>query len=216
MNSFDLFPVGEIGAVTQIGDSSFVLHGFALPHIDEVLHMVFAVASVAPFRHMVTPGGFTMSVAMTNCGTLGWTTDRKGYRYTPEDPSIKSLWPAMPDIFNQIAKEAAYKAGFNSFVPDACLINRYLPGNRLTLHQDKNEKDFTAPIVSISLGLPATFLFGGHARNDSVNRIPLIHGDVAVWGGADRLRYHGVLPLKAGFHKGLGGSRINLTLRKAA
>jgi DNA oxidative demethylase len=165
---------------------------------------------------MVTPGGFPMSVAMTNCGTLGWASDRKGYRYASIDPETGSLWLAMPKVFMDLARQGAMEAGFSSFVPDACLINRYEPGARLTLHQDKNESDFKEPIVSVSLGLPAHFLFGGLERSDKTIRVPVAHGDVLVWGGPARLRYHGVNPLKDGSHRLAGGYCFNLTFRKAA
>jgi alkylated DNA repair protein (DNA oxidative demethylase) len=164
---------------------------------------------------MHTPGGFRMSVAMSSCGTLGWVTDQHGYRYTRINPENNQPWPAMPTSFLQLAHAAALAAGFNDFVPDACLINRYEPGARMSLHQDKNERDFSQPIVSVSLGLPAVFLFGGLQRSDKTVRVPLAHGDVVVWGGPSRLRFHGVLPLKAGQHPLLGEQRINLTFRKA-
>ena len=169
----------------------------------------------APLRHMATPGGLRMSVAMSNCGQLGWVTDARGYRYVRQDPASSEPWPAMPPGLLQLAQDAAQAAGYPGFLPDACLVNRYLPGARMALHQDKDECDFTAPIVSVSLGLPATFLFGGNARSDKAVRIALVHGDVVVWGGADRLRFHGVAPLKDGEHALLGSQRINLTFRKA-
>jgi alkylated DNA repair protein (DNA oxidative demethylase) len=153
---------------------------------------------------------------MTNCGALGWVTDRAGYRYDARDPERGRPWPEMPDVFSDLAARAAERAGFHEFAPDACLINRYVPGAQLSLHQDKNEQDFEAPIVSVSLGLPAVFLFGGFDRADRPRRLPLSHGDVVVWGGPARLRYHGVLPLEEGYHPLLGAYRINLTLRKAA
>lgn len=193
-----------------------VLREFAIPYLDRILPALDTVSGSAAFRHMVTPGGFTMSVGMTNCGSLGWTADRRGYRYTSIGPETGDPWPAMPAAFMDLARTAAASAGFPDFFPDACLVNRYLPGNRLTLHQEKNERDFEAPIVSVSLGIPAVFLFGGHQRSDKVARIPLSHGDVAVWGGEDRLRYHGVLPLKENVHPQLGAQRINFTFRKAA
>jgi alkylated DNA repair protein (DNA oxidative demethylase) len=164
---------------------------------------------------MTTPGGYRMSVAMTNCGSLGWVTDRSGYRYDSIDPESGKRWPAMPDAFLQLAIHAAREAGFPNFTPDACLVNRYEPGTKLSLHQDKDEKDFTQPIVSVSLGVPATFLFGGTRRADKTERIALRHGDVVVWGGPARLRYHGVGPLKDAVHPLLGNTRINLTFRKA-
>jgi alkylated DNA repair protein (DNA oxidative demethylase) len=202
-------------ADARLGPGAMLLRGAALPQVAQLLADVEAVTALAPLRHMVTPGGFTMSVAMSNCGTLGWATDRRGYRYTRQDPQSGRDWPAMPASFIALARSAAARAGYEGFTPDACLINRYVPGTRLTLHQDKNEADYGAPIVSVSLGIPAVFLFGGNARNDKAQRVPLGHGDVVVWGGPDRLRYHGVLPLKEATHPLLGASRINLTFRKA-
>ena len=199
----------------RLSGGAVLLHGYALPREAEILAGIEQVAATAPFRHMVTPGGFEMSVAMTNCGTLGWTSDRRGYRYSPVDPLSSLPWPAMPQALSQLAAQAAEAAGFAHFRPDACLINRYAPGTRLSLHQDKDERDFTQPIVSVSLGLPATFLFGGLQRADKAQRLPLQHGDVVVWGGEDRLRFHGVMPLREGRHPALGGVRINLTFRKA-
>jgi alkylated DNA repair protein (DNA oxidative demethylase) len=192
-----------------------LLRGFALPFAEDLLPAIDAVAQAAPFRHMDTPGGFTMSVALTNCGALGWTSDRRGYRYTSLDPLSGQPWPALPAVFERLAQQAADAAGFAGFVPDACLINRYAPGARLSLHQDRDERDYSAPIVSVSLGMDATFLWGGHARGDRALRVPLTHGDVVVWGGADRLRYHGVLPLKDPPHALLGAQRLNLTFRQA-
>ncbi len=192
-----------------------ILRGFALPREAELLAALHSVSAQSPFRHMVTPGGFRMSVAMTNCGALGWVTDRKGYRYDAIDPETQRPWPPMPDCFLELAAGAAQEAGFSSFVPDACLINRYQPGARLSLHQDKDECDFSQPIVSVSLGLPAVFLYGGEERTDKTRRVAVVHGDVVVWGGPARLRYHGVMPLKDGIHPSLGGYRFNLTLRKA-
>jgi alkylated DNA repair protein (DNA oxidative demethylase) len=210
-----LFPDDNPGGRESLGVQASVLRGFALPEVDELLDAVAAIESCAPFRHMVTPGGFTMSVALTNCGRLGWTSDRRGYRYTETDPANGKPWPPMPPAFLRLAQDAARAAGFESFEPDACLMNRYLPGTRLSLHQDRNEQDFRAPIVSVSLGMPAVFLFGGHARSDKCRPVPLLHGDVAVWGGEDRLRYHGVRPLRDDPHPVLGSRRINLTFRKA-
>lgn len=202
------------GRVT-IGPQSVVLRGFALPTVDALLAGVNDVTAQAPFRHMETPGGYTMSVALTNCGDLGWTTDARGYRYSRIDPVSGQPWPAMPQAFRQLAQDAAREAGFPDFAPDACLVNRYEPGSRLSLHQDRNERDFNAPIVSVSLGMPAMFLFGGDDRADRASRVPLFHGDVVVWGGVDRLRFHGVMPLKDLPHPRLGSQRINFTIRKA-
>lgn len=196
--------------------ASILLRGFALPIMDQLLAAIDAVTQAAPLRHMATPGGLRMSVAMSNCGQLGWVTDTRGYRYVRQDPAGSAPWPAMPPVFLQLARDAAEAAGYPGFAPDACLVNRYVPGARMALHQDKDECDFTAPIVSVSLGLPATFLFGGALRADRAARIVLVHGDVVVWGGEDRLRYHGVAPLKDGRHDVLGAQRLNLTFRKAA
>ena len=200
----------------ELGSGAVVLRGFTLPDGAALVAVLRDITIQAPFRHMVTPGGFRMSVAMNNCGRYGWVSDESGYRYGALDPASGKPWPAMPDQFLKVAQAAATDAGFVDFEPDACLINRYGPGARLSLHQDKNERDFSAPIVSVSLGLPAVFLFGGLRRNDTPARVLLAHGDVVVWGGPARLRYHGVLPLKAGYHPLTGGHRINLTFRKAA
>jgi alkylated DNA repair protein (DNA oxidative demethylase) len=199
----------------EIAPGAFLLRGFALANESAILKAIDEVTVKSPFRHMITPGGFRMSVAMTNCGSLGWITDRIGYRYDAVDPENGRKWPPMPASFMHLAKDAAVEAGFEGFTPDACLINRYEIGARLSLHQDKDESDYSAPIVSVSLGLPATFLFGGLKRTDKTQRIPVVHGDVVVWGGPARLRYHGVLALKAGQHPLLGEYRINLTFRKA-
>jgi DNA oxidative demethylase len=192
-----------------------LLRGFALPYVNEILRSLEEIGAQAPFRHMTTPWGAVMSVAMTNCGDAGWLTDRSGYRYDRIDPESGRSWPAMPDCFRALARDAAKDAGYPDFATDACLINRYEPGTRLTLHQDKNERDYTQPIVSVSLGLPATFQFGGPKRRDTVRKFTVRHGDVAVWGGPSRLCYHGVAELKDGEHELLGRRRINLTFRRA-
>jgi alkylated DNA repair protein (DNA oxidative demethylase) len=199
----------------ELCPGAFVLHGFALRDETALLNAFHEVTAKAPFRHMVTPGGFRMSVAMTNCGLLGWVTDRTGYRYDAIDPESGQPWPPMPAPFLKLAQDAAAEAGFAGFLPDACLVNRYEAGAKLSLHQDKDELDFTAPIVSVSLGIPAVFLFGGMNRADKSRRVPVSHGDVIVWGGPARLRYHGVLPLKEAQHLLLGKYRVNLTFRKA-
>jgi DNA oxidative demethylase len=199
----------------KLGPGAAVLRGF-VEDAEGLLADLERVVARAPFRHMVTPSGHRMSVAMTNCGALGWVTERSGYRYDPLDPESDKPWPRMPDSFLDMATQASALAGFPGFAPDACLINRYHPGARLTLHQDRNERDYSAPIVSVSLGIPAVFVFGGLKRSDKAERVLLEHGDVVVWGGPARMRYHGVLPLKAGHHPLLGGQRINLTFRKAS
>lgn len=193
-----------------------LLRGFADVMTAELGAGLARVVGEAPFRHMVTPSGRTMSVAMTNCGAYGWVTDRTGYRYDPIDPESGCRWPSMPKAFAVVSSEAAAAAGFDGFAADACLINRYRPDARLSLHQDKDERDFEQPIVSVSLGASAVFLFGGRQRTDRTLRVPVTHGDVLVWGGPARLNYHGVLPLKADAHPFAGAFRINLTLRKAA
>ena len=192
-----------------------LLRGFARPFETEVIADISEIAAQAPFRHMVTPGGHEMSVAMTNCGDAGWVTDRSGYRYDANDPEDGKPWPEMPPSFRELVGLAAAEAGFANFSPDACLINRYQPGARMSLHQDRDEHDFAAPIVSVSLGLPAIFLFGGLQRSDKPQRYRLEHGDIAIWGGPARLRFHGVAPLADGEHALLGRQRINLTFRKA-
>lgn len=217
-NTFDLFADHEPEQrprAEQIGEQSWVLHGFALPLIEQILPALDAILAAAPLRHMVTPGGFSMSVGTSSCGEWGWITDRSGYRYSGVDPLNGLPWPQMPNSFAALAHSAAERAGFSGFNADSCLINRYVPGAKMSLHQDKDEKDYAAPIVSLSLGLPAIFLFGGFARSDKTRRIPLLHGDMVVWGGVDRLRYHGVLPIKQGQHPRLGQQRINLTFRVA-
>ena len=199
----------------RLGDGAQVLAGFAAEAAPRLLAAIATVAAMAPFRHMVTPGGRSMSVAMTNCGAAGWVTDRAGYRYQADDPETGRPWPAMPPAFADIARRAAAAAGFAGFSPDACLINLYEPDARLTLHQDRDERDLSKPIVSVSLGLPAVFLFGGPSRGDRPRRVALEHGDVVVWGGASRLAFHGVAPLAGGEHPATGRLRLNLTLRKA-
>lgn len=200
----------------RLGTAAFVLRAFALQNERELIASLDAVILAAPFRNMTTPGGYSMSVAMTNCGDRGWVTDRKGYRYAANDPETSLPWPPIPEAFLRLATGAASEAGYAGFSPDACLINRYRPGSQLSLHQDRDERDFTQPIVSVSLGLPAVFLFGGLRRQEKTARVFLEHGDVVVWGGPDRLRYHGIAPLKAGFHPLMGEERVNLTFRKAA
>ena len=198
-----------------MAEGAVLLRCHARPLQDEIIAALRDIVAQAPFRRMVTPGGHQMSVAMTNCGPLGWTTDRSGYRYVQNDPETGRPWPAMPPVFAQLAEQAAAAAGFVRFSPDACLINRYEPGARMSLHQDRDEQDFAQPIVSVSLGLPAIFLFGGLKRSDKPRRFRLEHGDVVVWGGPSRLFFHGVAPLADGEHALLGRQRVNLTFRKA-
>ncbi len=211
-DTLDLF---DRPARQPIAPGALLLNGFALTAAPQLLADITRVIAAAPLRHLVTPGGYRMSVAMSNCGPLGWVSDESGYRYSAVDPLSGRPWPAMPASFRALAAEAAAQAGFDAFEPDACLINRYEPGARLTLHQDRDERDKRQPIVSISLGLPATFLFGGTKRSDRPLRMPLVHGDVVVWGGPSRLAYHGVSPLADGVHAATGRCRFNLTLRRA-
>lgn len=192
-----------------------LVHGFAAGEDAQIKLALDEVINTAPLRHMQTPGGFRMSVAMTNCGDYGWVSDRSGYRYDACDPLTGKAWPVMPQVLRELATSAAATAGFENFIPDVCLVNCYETGARLSLHQDKDEKDFSQPIVSISLGVPATFLFGGLKRKERPRRIPLYHGDVVVWGGPDRMRYHGVAPLRQARHMLFGDRRFNLTFRKA-
>jgi alkylated DNA repair protein (DNA oxidative demethylase) len=198
-----------------MADGAVLLRGFVRPLESDLIAALREIVAQAPFRRMFTPGGHQMSVAMTNCGSAGWVTDRSGYRYDGTDPKSGLPWPAMPTAFLELAKQAAADGGFDGFAPDACLINRYEPGARMSLHQDKDEQDFAAPIVSVSLGLPAIFLFGGAKRADKPARYRLEHGDVVVWGGPSRLFFHGVAPLADGEHAVMGRQRINLTFRRA-
>jgi DNA oxidative demethylase len=209
----DLFD--DPGGDVALGPGAVVLGGFAREIDRDLLAALADITGNAPFRHMTTPGGWRMSVAMTNCGELGWVTDRSGYRYDRCDPDSGRVWPAMPQVFACLAARAADRAGFADFRTDACLINRYVPGSRLSLHQDRNERDFDAPIVSVSLGLPATFLWGGLARTERPRRLRLAHGDVVVWGGPARMSFHGVDTLRDGDHPVVGGVRYNLTFRRA-
>ena len=215
MSTLDLFGAPIAGEQERLGPQAVVLRGFALPFVDELLPAIADINTVSPFRQMQTPGGYTMSAELSSCGKLGWVSDRQGYRYSHLDPHTGQPWPNMPNHFVQLARQSAAEAGFSHFEPDACLINRYAPGARMSLHQDKNERDFSAPIVSVSLGMAAVFLFGGLQRSDKAVRVTLYHGDVVVWGGTDRMRFHGIMPVQDAAHPLLGAQRINLTFRKA-
>src|ERR1022692_4135751 len=206
---FDIDPLPP--SSERLEEGAVLLRGFATAEAPALVEGVARVAQAAPFRHLVVPGGFTMSVAMTNCGRVGWVSDRTGYRYDPHDPATGVPWPAIPASFLSVAVRAAAEAGFPNYDPDDCLINRYTAGSKLGLHQDRDEKDAWSPIVSVSLGLPATFLWGGKKRGDPVRRMRLESGDVVIWGGPARFVYHGVAPLKAGDHPLTGAARINLT-----
>ncbi|MDE2060959.1 MAG: DNA oxidative demethylase AlkB [Bradyrhizobium sp.] len=198
----------------EMAEGAVLLRGFVGDSEAGMIAALRDIVAQAPFRRMFTPGGHQMSVAMTNCGSAGWVTDRTGYRYRPDDPETGKPWPAMPLLLRELAFRAAESAGFSGFAPDVCLINRYVPGAKMSLHQDKDELDFEAPIVSVSLGQPAIFLFGGLKRSDKPRRFRLEHGDVAVWGGPSRLFFHGVAPLAEGDHPVMGPQRLNLTFRK--
>jgi len=219
----DLF-IDANASPVNVATDVYLLKGFALNNEANLFADVQQILSAAPLRHMMTPMGFAMSAAMTNCGPLGWVSDRKGYRYDAIDPISGKPWPAMPESFLALATQAATAAGFTDFVPDACLINQYKIGASMGLHQDKNEVDFNQPIVSVSLGLPAVFLFGGLLRSDKPHKVALAHGDVLVWGGQSRLNFHGIRPVKASLNGALNTHlsqylnlhRVNLTLRKAA
>jgi len=216
----DTLPYADDGAQSAIqhvalGSGAVVLRGYARRCAVDLLSMITSISSLSPFRHMVVPGGWKMSVGLTNCGKVGWITDRTGYRYDSLDPATRRPWPKMPPLFADLATGAAKAAGFTDFCPDACLINRYAPGARLSLHQDRDERNFEHPIVSVSLGLPAIFLWGGKKRADEARRLPLHHGDVVVWGGPDRLNFHGVDAVARGEHPLTGSFRFNLTFRQA-
>lgn len=194
---------------------AILLRGFALPVVDALWQDILQVTTQAAPRQVFTPGGRAMSVRLTNCGAVGWVSDRRGYRYESRDPGTGLPWPAMPASFLALARAAAAEAGFPDFMPDACLVNRYAPGARMSLHQDRNEADFSQPIVSVSLGLPAIFEFGGLQRSERPLLCPLAHGDVVVWGGPARLRFHGIRPVAEGVHPVTGAARFNLTFRRA-
>jgi DNA oxidative demethylase len=213
----DLFPDDEpTGRRREVlAPGALVLRAFAAAQAAAVLESVTGIIQLSPWRHMSTPGGYRMSVATTSCGNVGWVTDHSGYRYDALDPTTGERWPQMPPVLRELAVQGAREAGFEGYAPDACLINRYEPGARLSLHQDRNERDMHSPVVSVSLGLPAVFLFGGQRRADRALRVPVAHGDVVVWGGPARLRFHGVQPLKEGNHPMLGACRVNLSFRKA-
>lgn len=213
--NFDLFEPQHLKISEEIRTDVILLRGFALASEADLLRDIDLIKSTAPFQKLFTPSGLPMSVMTTSCGDAGWVSDAHGYRYTKQDARSQKNWPGMPETFYKLAQNAANVAGFTNFSPDSCLINRYVAGAKMSLHQDKNEKDFLQPIVSVSLGLPATFLIGGSSRTDKTIKVPLAHGDVIVWGRSARLFFHGVLAIKPGSHPLLGQQRINLTFRKA-
>lgn len=210
----DLFASGPDGCPVTVYPQTVLLPGMAAPVAKQLLHHINLISTLAPFRQMITPGGRKMSVHTTGCGQYSWISDRKGYRYTSHDPQSGLTWPSMPDVFFSLAENAANQAGFPDFSPDACLINRYTPGTRMSLHQDKDENNMAAPIVSVSLGISAIFIIGGLSRSSPVIKTELNHGDVIVWGGDDRMRYHGILPVPDTSHYETGRLRYNLTFRQ--
>lgn len=199
----------------EIAPGATLLRGAVENCASELLGQIEGVITVSPLRTVITPMGKSMSVEMTNCGDVGWVSDRTGYRYETIDPLTSSSWPAMPALFAEIANGAAAQAGFPDFHADACLINRYAIGSKMGLHQDRDEQDFTQPIVSVSLGLPITFNLGGNLRSAPTAKTELRHGDVVVFGGPSRLAYHGVGTLRRGHHFLTGPYRFNLTFRQA-
>lgn len=214
MDLFDDLPPDPDTAPEPLAAGAMLLRGLARPQAAALMQALEALLAQAPLRHMQTPGGHTMTVATSSCGALGWVSDRHGYRYSPCNPQTATPWPAMPLCFSELAQRAALEAGYANFHPESCLVNQYQPGAKLSLHQDRDEQDLSAPIVSVSLGLPAVFLFGGLQRSDKAQRYRLVHGDVVVWGGPSRLAFHGVMPLADGEHALLGRRRINLTFRR--
>ena len=208
-----LFP--DLDAVT-IGPGAVLYRGVVVAQADELLKSVKEVVTQSPFRRVVTPMGKPMSVEMTNCGDVGWVSDPSGYRYEQIDPVTGCAWPVMPQRFREVAHVCAFRAGYEGFHPDACLINRYSAGSKMGLHQDRDEMDFSQPIVSVSLGLPITFNFGGYSRTSPTIKIRLQHGDAVVFGGESRLAFHGVGTLRRGEHPLTGNYRFNLTFRRVS
>jgi DNA oxidative demethylase len=211
---FDDLPVPTEDLHTALAPGAVLMRGLGRADDVDILQAVESVIAQAPLRHLQTPGGYTMSIQTTRCGSMGWVSEPGGYRYAPSNPSTRAPWPAMPQCLLDFAVRAATEAGYPDFVPDSCMINQYLPGNKLGLHQDRDERDLRAPVVSLSLGLPAIFLFGGLQRTGKTQRHRLAHGDVVVWGGPSRLAFHGVLPVAEGAHALLGRRRVNVTFRK--
>jgi DNA oxidative demethylase len=211
----DLFPEQLMSSSVMLAQGAYWLKGHALPEATNLCNMLNHHLKKHAPQQMTTPMGYKMSVRTTSFGQIGWVSTERGYGYAKYDAVTKQPWPAIPDLLLRLASQAAEQAGYQQFVPDTCLINVYDIGSKMGLHQDNDEQDFSQPIVSVSLGIPATFLFGGTSRADKPRKIPLTHGDVVVWGGESRLNYHGILPLKAAQHHLLGQTRINLTFRKA-
>lgn len=199
--------------IEEIYPDLFVLANFV--DTNPLMVQVERITKVSPFRKMMTPNGHYTGVALTNCGDFGWTSDRNEYRYSSSDPLNNQPWLAIPESFKALAKNAAHVAGFKDFEPDACLINQYLIGTKLGSHQDKNEKDFSQPIVSVSIGLSAVFQIFGNQRAGQAINYRLYDGDVVVWGNSARLCYHGVRTLSAAELDPTCQQRINITFRKS-
>lgn len=202
-----------VNDVELLAEGAVILRGFARDVGKELLLHIAAIAGVSPFRHLIMANGMPMAVAITNCGPLGWISTVKGYRYSSTDPMTGRPWPGMPASFHTLAVQAAHAAGFEGFNPGVCIINRYTVGTHLHMHQDRDETRDAQPVVSVSLGLPAKFRFGGQGKGQPARLVPLEHGDVAVWGGRSRMAYHGIAPLEPGTHPLTGDVRLNLTFR---
>ena len=205
----------QMESQVMLAKGAYWLRGFALPQADTICAMLIEHLKNYPPQQMMTPMGYSMSVRTTSFGEFGWVSSKQGYGYAVKNSFTNESWPPIPESFFDLAQRAANQAGYVNFKPDTCLINVYEIGDKMGLHQDKDEADFSKPIVSVSLGLPVIFQFGGLTRTAKTLKVPLSHGDVVVWGADSRLCFHGVLPLKAGTHGTLGQRRINLTFRKA-
>jgi len=196
----------------EIFPGAVLMRSLALPQDNEFFTAAEAIIAARPLHHTTTPSGLPMGVMVTDCG------DSRAFanRWDTANPERMRLWPPMPPLLRDFAIRCAVRSGFPQFRPDACHINRYQAGTKLGLHQDRHECDWTQPIVSLSFGLECIFLLGGLQRTDKPRRILLEHGDVIVWGGPSRMRFHGVQPLKPGHHPLTGPYRYNLTFRKIA
>ncbi|THJ30850.1 DNA oxidative demethylase AlkB [Lampropedia aestuarii] len=213
--SFDLFADSPEEQRVALGPQAVVLRQKASPLAAELVARIEDVLQHSPLYQMATPGGKPLSVRTTSCGTHGWSSDPTGYSYVRHHPLTDQAWPEIPAAWSALATEAAQEAGFAQFAPDTCLINQYGLDSKMALHQDRSEQDLRQPVVSISLGMSALFLWGGMQRSDKPAHVLLHHGDMVVWGGVDRLRFHGIKHLTGAPHPQLGAMRYNLTLRRA-
>lgn len=198
-----------------LAEGAMVLRRFATPVVVALMEGVEAVVAQSPLRRLIVPNGRPMRIEMTNCGLVGWVNIDGRYRYSRVDPLTGRSWPGMPATFRRIAGAAASAAGYPDFQPAVCIINRYAVGADLQMHQDRDDTQDRQPVVSVSLGLPAIFHFGGQGRGEKPLTIPLDDGDVVVWGGASRMHRHGVAPVAPGVHPRTGAYRYNLTFRTA-